>query len=50
MPDFVLVPRPTGPGVTEYALASFLARYRGGRSGPTSRTCWRSCAGALPGS
>ena len=29
MSDFVLVPRPTGPGVTDYALASFLARYRG---------------------
>jgi len=29
MSDFVLVPRPSGPGVTEYALASFLARYRG---------------------
>lgn len=27
MSDFVLVPRPAGPGVTEYALASFLARY-----------------------
>jgi integrase/recombinase XerD len=29
MSDFVLVPRPSGPSVTDYALASFLARYRG---------------------
>lgn len=29
MSDFVLVPRNTGPSLTDYALASFLARYRG---------------------
>jgi site-specific recombinase XerD len=29
MSDFVIVPRTTGPGLTEYALSSFLARYRG---------------------
>ncbi len=29
MSDFVLVSRSTGPTVTDYALASFLARYRG---------------------
>lgn len=28
MSDFVLVPRPSGPSVTEYALASLLTRYR----------------------
>jgi integrase/recombinase XerD len=29
MSDFMLVPRPSSPDVTDYALASFLARYRG---------------------
>ena len=29
MSDFVLASRSTGPNVTDYALASFLARYRG---------------------
>ena len=29
MSDFVLVSRSTGPSVTDYAVASFLARYRG---------------------
>ncbi len=29
MSDFVLVSRSTDPSVTDYALASFLARYRG---------------------
>lgn len=29
MSDFVLVSCSTGPSVTDYALASFLARYRG---------------------
>jgi len=32
MSDFVLVPRPSEPGITDYALASLLARYRGAGS------------------
>jgi len=40
---FVLVPRPTGPGVTEYALASFLARYRGA----TLRACQQDLLAVL---
>jgi integrase/recombinase XerD len=41
--DFVLGPRPTGPGVTEYALASFLVRYRGA----TLRACQQDLLAVL---